>query len=119
MNKEEYMELIDGVMKSHRGDSQKANVLKGSFKVYVKDSMDKLAQYEALGFTPEDIACLAKFYKEQTSVAAITANMKIIADLAKLEKFEKLEAEGRLVILTHEEAKARRIDTFEYKSEDK
>ena len=119
MNKEEYIELIDGVMKSPRSDSQKANVLKGSFKVYVNESMDKLAQYENLGFTPEDIACLARFYKEQTSVAAITANMKIIADLAKLERFEKLEAEGRLVVLTHEEAKARQMNAFKYESEDR
>ena len=99
MNKEEYIELIDGVMKSPRSDSQKANVLKGSFKVYVKDSMDKLSQYEALGFTPDDIACLAKFYKERTSAKAIAEDMKVAAQLMEWAKLKDLEAEGRLVIL--------------------
>lgn len=49
---------------------------------------DKLKDYEDLGFSPEEIACLAKFYKEQTSVETITANMKIVAKLLEAERKE-------------------------------
>lgn len=49
---------------------------------------DKLKSYEDLGFSPEEIAYLAKFYKEQTSVEAITANMKIVAKLLEAERKE-------------------------------
>lgn len=62
----------------------------------LKKAYDKLAQYEELGFEPEEVALLAKFYKEQTSVAAITANLKIVDMIAKLNRYEKLEAEGKL-----------------------
>lgn len=63
----------------------------------------KLQSYEDLGFTPEDIIMMAKFYKEQTSVEAITANMKLVQRLIKLENYETLEKEGRLIIKPAEE----------------
>lgn len=59
----------------------------------------KLKDYEDSGFTPEEIAIMAKFYKEHTSVETITANMKIAAKLIKLGKYEKLEEQGRLIEL--------------------
>ena len=58
---------------------------------------------EDLGFTPEDIVMMAKFYKEQTSVEAITANMKLVQKLMKLENYETLEKEGRLIVKPAEE----------------
>lgn len=63
----------------------------------------KLQSYEDLGFTPEDIVMMAKFYKEQTSVEAITANMKLVQKLIKLENYETLEKEGRLIVKPAEE----------------
>ena len=47
---------------------------------------DKLKAYEDLGFTPEEIAYMAKFFKEHTSAEAIAADMKIVAKLIELEK---------------------------------
>ena len=46
---------------------------------------------------------MAKFYKEQTSVEAITANMKLVQKLMKLENYETLEKEGRLIVKPAEE----------------
>lgn len=59
-------------------------------------AMTRLAHYEDLGFTPEEIALLAKFYKEYTSVPSITANMKLTANSIELEKYRKLKEQGRL-----------------------
>ena len=69
----------------------------------VAEWLRKLQSYEDLGFTPEDIIMMAKFYKEQTSVEAITANMKLVQRLIKLENYETLEKEGRLIIKPSEE----------------
>jgi hypothetical protein len=55
---------------------------------FVPDAIQNLQVYEDLGFTPEDIACMAKFYKEHTSVEAIKNNMKIVARLLELERSE-------------------------------
>ena len=55
---------------------------------FVPDAIQNLQAYEHLGFTPEEIAYMAKFYKEHTSVEAIKNNMKIIARLLELERSE-------------------------------
>lgn len=57
------------------------------------EAANRLAEYEDLGFTPQDIAYMAKFYKENTSAEAITANMKIAAMLLELEKLKARYAE--------------------------
>ena len=60
---------------------------------------DKLAQYEDLGFTPEEIALLAKFYKEHTPVSSITADMKMVANSIELQRYKDLEKQGKLIEL--------------------
>lgn len=72
--------------------------------LYVKNhdyisASHKLAQYEDLGFTPEEVALLAKFYKEHTSVSSITTDMKLLANSIKWEEYEKLKEQGRLIEL--------------------
>jgi hypothetical protein len=67
-----------------------------------KLAIQKLAAYEDLGFTPEDIAYMAKFFKENTSAEAIADNMRIAAKLIEWEKWKTLEEEGRLVVLNDE-----------------
>lgn len=59
----------------------------------IPDAIQDLQAYEDLGFTPQDIAYMAKFYKENTSAEAITANMKIAAMLLELEKLKARYAE--------------------------
>ena len=54
-----------------------------SKKVY-----DKLKVYEDLGFEPEEIAHMAKFFKEHTSAEAIAQNMRIVAKLLEVEREE-------------------------------
>lgn len=53
-----------------------------------KKMHDKLKRYEDLGFTPEDIAYMAKFFNEHTSAEAIADNMRIVAMLLKAERNE-------------------------------
>ncbi len=60
---------------------------------------DKLKEYEDLGFTPEDIAYMAKFYKEQTSAETILGNMKTAAKLMEWAMYKDLEEAERLLIL--------------------
>ncbi len=64
-----------------------------------KKRFDKLKEYEDLGFTPEDIAYLAKFFKDKTSTEEIEANMKTAAKLMEWAKWKDAEDSGRLVIL--------------------
>lgn len=59
----------------------------------------KLADYEDLGFTPEEIAYMAKFFKEHTSAEAIADNMKTVAKLLEWSRWKAAEEEGRLVVL--------------------
>lgn len=61
---------------SCKGDCQ-------SKKVY-----DKLKVYEDLGFEPEEIAHMAKFFKEHTSAEAIAQNMRVVAKLLEAERKE-------------------------------
>lgn len=71
----------------------------------VKKRYDKLKQYEDLGFTPEQIALMANFYKTRTSAEYIANDMRIVAKLLKAERKEahwikhKLAevSEGRLI----------------------
>lgn len=78
---------------SCKGDCQ-------SKKVY-----DKLKVYEDLGFEPEEIAHMAKFFKEHTSAEAIAQNMRIVAKLLEAERKEAYwikhehaeESEGLLI----------------------
>lgn len=60
------------------------------------EAVDKLAAYEDLGFTPEEIAIMAKFYKERTSAEAIAEDMKIVAKLCELSKYKEAEENGLL-----------------------
>lgn len=53
-----------------------------------KKRYDKLKKYEDLGFTPEDIAYMAKFYKERTSAEYIANDMHIVAKLLEAERKE-------------------------------
>ena len=61
--------------------------------------IDRLARYEDLDLTPEEIAYLVKFYKEKTSVKEIEYNMKTAAKLMEWAKFKDLEEQGKLVVL--------------------
>lgn len=49
---------------------------------------EKLKEYEDLGFTPEDIAYMANFFKERTSAEYIANDMHIVAKLLKAERKE-------------------------------
>lgn len=49
----------------------------------------KAAKAEYFNFTPEDVAYLLKFFKDKTSASAISAEMKIAAELIELEKLRK------------------------------
>lgn len=68
----------------------------------IYQAIQKLAEYEDLGFTPESIAYMAKFFKEHTSAEAIAINMKIAAKLVEWEKWKELEKQGRLIVLDDE-----------------
>jgi hypothetical protein len=54
--------------------------------IYSGGAIDRLAEYENLGFTPEDIVYMAKFFKEHTSAEYITNEMKMVAKLINAEK---------------------------------
>lgn len=60
----------------------------------------RLAEYEDLGFTPEEIAYMAKFFKEHTSAETIEDNMRTAANLMEWAKYKDLEEQGRLIILS-------------------
>ena len=60
---------------------------------------EKLKAYEDLGFTPTEIALMAKFYKEHTSVEFIKSEMNIVAKLVEWSKWKELENQGRLFII--------------------
>lgn len=55
---------------------------------FYKQIYDKLKGYEDLGFAPEEIAYMAKFFKERTSAEYIANDMHIIARLLKAERKE-------------------------------
>ena len=53
-----------------------------------KKVYDKLKTYEDLGFTPEEIVHMARFFKERTSAEYIANEMRIVAKLLKSEQEE-------------------------------
>lgn len=57
-------------------------------RVDVEELYGRLAKYEDLGFTPEDIVYMAKFFKEHTSAEAIAYEMKTVAKLVEYEKWK-------------------------------
>ena len=65
----------------------------------IENCIRKLVEYEDLGFTPEDIAYLAKFYKEHTSAEAIEDNIKTACKLMEWAKYKDLEDQERLLVL--------------------
>ena len=69
------------------------------YPVVTQEILDKIADYEDTGFTPEEIDCIAKFFKEQTSEEVIADNMKTVAKLLEWSKWKDAEEEGRLVVL--------------------
>ena len=102
---EETVQQIEYMHKSLYNDDSYEHIVSNRYWEHrqVAEWLRKLQSYEDLGFTPEDIVMMAKFYKEQTSVEAITANMKLVQRLIKLENYETLEKEGRLIIKPAEE----------------
>lgn len=50
----------------------------------------KLKHYEDLGFTPEEIAYMAKFYKDKNSIEEIECNMKVAAKLIEWAKWKDI-----------------------------
>lgn len=102
---EETTQQIEYMHKSLYNDDNYEHIVSNRYWEHrqVAEWLRKLQSYEDLGFTSEDIVMMAKFYKEQTSVEAITANMKLVQRLIKLENYETLEKEGRLIIKPAEE----------------
>ena len=102
---EETTQQIEYMHKSLYKDDSYEHIVSNCYWEHrqVAEWLRKLQSYEDLGFTPEDIVMMAKFYKEQTSVEAITANMKLVQKLIKLENYETLEKEGRLIVKPAEE----------------
>ena len=102
---EETIQQIEYMHKSLYNDDSYEHIVSNRYWEHrqVAEWLRKLQSYEDLGFTPEDIVTMAKFYKEQTSVEAITANMKLVQKLMKLENYETLEKEGRLIVKPAEE----------------
>ncbi|MDY5928694.1 MAG: hypothetical protein SPJ27_01485 [Candidatus Onthovivens sp.] len=102
---EETTQQIEYMHKSLYNDDSYEHIVSNRYWEHrqVAEWLRKLQSYEDLGFTPEDIVMMAKFYKEQTSVEAITSNMKLVQKLIKLENYETLEKEGRLIVKPAEE----------------
>lgn len=102
---EETIQQIEYMHKSLYNDDSYEHIVSNRYWEHrqVAEWLRKLQSYEDLGFTPEDIVMMAKFYKEQTSVEAITTNMKLVQKLIKLENYETLEKEGRLIVKPAEE----------------
>ena len=69
------------------------------YPVVTQEILDKMADYEDLGFTPEEISYMANFFKEYTSAEIIADNMKTVAKLIEWSKWKEAEEEGRLVVL--------------------
>ena len=104
---EETTQQIEYMHKSLYNDDNYEHIVSNRYWEHrqVAEWLRKLQSYEDLGFTLLliDIVMMAKFYKEQTSVEAITANMKLVQKLIKLENYETLEKEGRLIVKPAEE----------------
>ena len=92
MTKEQYIKVIKSVIESPRNNLQKITMLQQSFELYVEEHQD-------LGFTSEEIVCMAKFYKEHTSAEAIAENMRIAGKLMEWVKYKDLEEQERILIL--------------------
>lgn len=73
--------------------------LAGNAATAIQLLTERLAEYERLGFTPEDIAYMAKFFKERTSAEAIATDMKVAAKLIEWAKWKDLEEQRRLIII--------------------
>ena len=69
------------------------------YPVVTQETIEKLADYKDPGFTPEEIACMAQFLKEQTSEEVIADNMKTVTRLLEWSKWKAADEEGRLVVL--------------------
>ena len=65
----------------------------------LRKALARFKKYEDLGFTPEEIAYMAKFYKDHTSAEAIADNMHTVAKLMELAKWKGLEDQERILIL--------------------
>lgn len=71
----------------------------------IENCIRMLARYEDLGFTPEEIALMANFYKTRTSAEYIANDMRMIAKLLEAERKEAYwikhehaeESEGLLI----------------------
>lgn len=76
----------------------------------VQKCFKRLAEYEDIGLTPEQIGEIDKLYAEKCrEVEELKKNTltglemaDVAASLIKLQKYQKLEAEGRLIILDEE-----------------
>jgi hypothetical protein len=54
----------------------------------IANCIRRLAEYEDLGFTPENIVYMADFYKTRTSAEYIANDMRIVAKLLEAEQKE-------------------------------
>lgn len=55
----------------------------------LRETMKKLAAYTDLGVSPEQVALLMKFFKENTSAEKIAVDLKLVADSIKLDDLKK------------------------------
>lgn len=55
----------------------------------LREAMKKLAAYTDLGVSPEQVALLMKFFKENTSAEKIAVDLKLVADSIKLDDLKK------------------------------
>lgn len=60
-------------------------------------AIEKLAEYEELGFNPEQVGYLAGFFKEKTSAKEIESNIRIFGMFAELGKYRRMISEGKLI----------------------
>ena len=89
----EYIEMIEHNFPRTHDDEVKINILT-DLLIDIKEIKE-----HCLGFTPEEIAHMAKFYKDKTSVEEIEYNMKTAAKLMEWAKWKDIETENRLIIL--------------------
>lgn len=77
----EYIESVEHNFPRTYDDEVKINILTD----LLNDINDTITD-NCLGFTPEEIAYMAKFFKEHTSAEYIANDMRILAKLLKAEK---------------------------------
>lgn len=80
----EYIESVENNFPRTHDDEVKLDIL-NNLLIDIKGISNEDG---CLGFTAEEIACMAKFYKEHTSAEAIAQNMHVVAKLLEAERKE-------------------------------